>query len=124
MISSSCFLYTLVLFSGLSSRSVAGAMPAANVEDEGLGLLLGEEPAAAPAVYRRTDVQDSSPRDGRSKIIVVSVSVASDLLQSGLSAGLFLLGGGIFFFDIQAALPNLITICHMKYYSLVLFNPA
>lgn len=92
MISAGSFLYTLVLFSGLSSRSVTVAMPAANIEDEGLGLLLGDEPAAVPPVYRRMDVQDSSPRDGRSKIIVVSVSVAFDLLQSGLSAGLFLLG--------------------------------
>lgn len=121
MISASCFLYTLVLFSGLSSRSVTVAMPAANIEDEGLGPLLGDEPAAVPPVYRRMDVQDSSPRDGRPKIIVVSVSVTFDLLQSGLSAGLFLLGREIFF-DIQATVPNLITICHMKYYSLVLFT--
>ncbi|TWW64843.1 pro-MCH [Takifugu flavidus] len=72
MISASSFLYTLVLFSGLSSRSVTVAMPAAKIEDEGLGLLLGDEPAVVPPVYRRMDVQGSSPRDGRSKIIVVS----------------------------------------------------
>lgn len=96
MISASSFLYTLVLFSGLSSRSVTVAMPAAKIEDEGLGLLLGDEPAVVPPVYRRMDVQGSSPRDGRSKIIVVSVSATFDLLQSGLSAGLFLLGREIF----------------------------
>lgn len=96
MISASCFLYTLVLFSGLSSRSLTIAMPAAKIEDEGLGLPLGMEPAVVPPIYRRMDVQDSSSRDGRSKIIVVSVSITFDLLQTGLSAGLFLLGREIF----------------------------
>lgn len=115
MMSASCFLYTLVLFSGLSSRSVTAAI----LEDEGLGLLLGDEPAAAPPVYRRMDVQDSSPRDGRSKIIVVSVSVSFDLLQSRpLRWFIFTRQGD--FFDIPDAVPNLITIRHMKYYSRVL----
>lgn len=78
MISSGSFLYALVLFSGLSSRLVTVAIPAAKIEDEGLGLLLRDEPPAVPPIYRRMDIQDSSPRDGRSKIIVVSVSITFD----------------------------------------------
>uniref|UniRef100_H3BYL8 Pro-melanin-concentrating hormone n=1 Tax=Tetraodon nigroviridis TaxID=99883 RepID=H3BYL8_TETNG len=72
MISACSFLYTLVLFSELSSHLVAVAMPPAKVEDEALGLALGDELAAVPHVYRPMDATDSGPRDGRSKVIVVS----------------------------------------------------
>lgn len=85
MISACSFLYALVLFSELSSHLVT----VANVQDEGLALTLGDEAAAVPPVYGRMDAADSSPRDGRSKVIVVSVSVAVDLLKASLSAGLF-----------------------------------
>lgn len=120
MISACSFLYTLVLFSELSSHSVTVAMPPATVEDEGLGLTLGVEPAVVPPVYRRMDAPDSSQRDGRSKVIVVSVSVTLDLLKTSLSAALFSCSRKIF--DKQAVFPNLTTICHMKYYSLVRFT--
>lgn len=96
MISACSFLYTLVLFSELSSHLVAVAMPPAKVEDEALGLALGDELAAVPHVYRPMDATDSGPRDGRSKVIVVSVSVSFDLLKTSLSAGLFSFSRKIF----------------------------
>lgn len=96
MISARSVFYTLVLFSELSSHLVTVAMPPAKVEDEGLGLILGDEPAVVPPIYRRMDAQDSSPRDGRSKVIVVSVSVTFDLLKTSLSAGLFSFSRKIF----------------------------
>lgn len=89
MMSACSVLFTLVLFSELSSRSVAVAMPATKVDDgateqEGLASILGDdlamtEPAAGPVAYRRSIVLDSDPRDedGSPKIIVISVSVAS-----------------------------------------------
>lgn len=86
MISVCSFLYTLVLFSELSSHLVTVAMPATKVEDsatelDGLGLILGDEPMTDPsAVYRRSQVLDNSvtDEDGRPKIIIVSVSVTYD----------------------------------------------
>ncbi|XP_051248920.1 pro-MCH [Dicentrarchus labrax] len=82
MISVYSVLYTLVLFSELSSHLVTVAMPASQVEDsvpeqEGLGLLLGDqpmtEPALIPSVYRRSRVMDdNSEEDGNPKIIIVS----------------------------------------------------
>lgn len=89
MISACSFLHALVLFSALSSHWVTVAMPPAQVEDEGLGLALGDEPALVPPIYGRMDDPDSSPRDRRSKVIVVSVSLSFDLLKTRLSAGLF-----------------------------------
>lgn len=91
MISVCSFLYTLVLFSELSSHLVTVAMPATKVEDsvteqDGLSLILGDEPmtepAVVPPVYRRSHVLDNSMRDedGRPKVIV-SVSVTSDFLK-------------------------------------------
>ncbi|XP_070785349.1 pro-MCH [Enoplosus armatus] len=76
-------LYTLVLFSELSSHFVTTAMPATKVEDglaeqEGLGLLLGDEPMTDPAVvppaYRQSRVLDNIVRDedGSPRIIIVS----------------------------------------------------
>lgn len=82
MISACSFLYTLVLFSELSSHLAAVAMPPASVEDEGLGVTLGDEPALAPPVYRRTDALDGSPRGGRPKVIVVSVSATFDFFHT------------------------------------------
>lgn len=121
MISACSFLYVLALFSELSSPSVALAVPPATVEDEGLGLTLGDEPALPPTVYRRSDGPDGSPRGGRPKVIVVSVSIAFDLLKTRPPCCLvFMQQGG--FFDSQAVFPNLATICQMKYYSLVLFT--
>lgn len=88
MISLYSVLYTLVLFSELSSHLVTVAMPANKVEDgvpedDGVGLLLGDEPVTepdvVPPVYRRGRVmdEDESPR-----IIIVSVSVASQSLKT------------------------------------------
>lgn len=85
MISVYSMLFTLVLFSELSSHLVTAAVPANKVEDgviepDGLGSLLGDESltehAVAPPVYRRRLVVDSDERDedGNPKIIVVSVS--------------------------------------------------
>lgn len=82
MISSCSLLYTLVLVS-LSGHMVA-AMPAPQAEDEGLGRMLADEPAAVPPIYGRLDAQDGHPGDGRSKIIVVSVSAKFNLLQTRL----------------------------------------
>ncbi|XP_054480947.1 pro-MCH [Anoplopoma fimbria] len=81
MISVYSVLYTLVLFSELSSHSVTVAMPASKVEDgvpEQDGLFLGVEPVAEPAVvpsaYRRNLVMDTNARDedGGPRIIIVS----------------------------------------------------
>ncbi|CAJ1054507.1 pro-MCH [Xyrichtys novacula] len=82
MISLYSVLYSLVLFSELSSISVSVAMPPAKAEDnvteqDGLGLLLRDEPMAERSVlstvYRRS-VLDSNVRDedGSPKIILVS----------------------------------------------------
>lgn len=76
MISACSFLYTVLLLSELSGHLVTVAMPPAKVVDEGLSL--EDEPAVVPNVYRRLDAPDSSPRDGRSRVIVVSVSIAFD----------------------------------------------
>ncbi|XP_075967790.1 pro-MCH [Anarhichas minor] len=81
MISVYSVLYTLVLFSELSSHSVSVAMPASKVEDgipEQDGFFLGGEPMTEPAVvpltYRRNLVLDNDMRDedGSPKIIIVS----------------------------------------------------
>ncbi|TKS90612.1 hypothetical protein D9C73_024745 [Collichthys lucidus] len=76
-------LYTLVLFSELSSHLVTVAMPANKVgdgmiEQDGLGLLLEDEPMLEPVVvspvYRRNFVLDNnvSNEDGSPEIIIVS----------------------------------------------------
>ncbi|XP_068573299.1 pro-MCH [Cebidichthys violaceus] len=81
MISVYSVLYTLVLFSELSSHSVTVAMTVSKVEDgvpEQDGLFLGGEPMTVPAVvplaYRRNLVLDTDMRDedGSPKIIIVS----------------------------------------------------
>ncbi|XP_042258609.1 pro-MCH isoform X1 [Thunnus maccoyii] len=83
MISIYSVLFTLVLFSELSSHLVTVAMPASKIEDgeteqDGLGSLLGDGPmteqAVVPPMYRRSLVLDSNIRDddGNPKIIIVS----------------------------------------------------
>ncbi|XP_073337227.1 pro-MCH [Pagrus major] len=83
MVSVYTVLYALLLFSELSSHLVAVAMPAYKVEDgvneqDGLGLIAGDEPMAEPAVvppaYRRNHVLDNNARDedGSPKIYVLS----------------------------------------------------
>ncbi|XP_070710335.1 pro-MCH [Pempheris klunzingeri] len=83
MISVYSFLYTLVLFSELSSHLVTIAIPATKVEDgvaeqDGLGLLLADEPMTEPAVvspvHRQSFVMDNNVRDEDEspKIIIVS----------------------------------------------------
>ncbi|XP_038595065.1 pro-MCH [Micropterus salmoides] len=83
MMSVCSVLYTLVLFSELSSHLVTVAMPATKVEDgiteqDGLGLFLGDEPmtepAVVPPVYRRNRVLDNNvnDEDGSPKMIIVS----------------------------------------------------
>ncbi|XP_068995929.1 pro-MCH [Embiotoca jacksoni] len=71
-------LFTLVLFAELSSHRVTVAMPATKVEDgimeqEGLGLIPGDEPLTEPDVihqmYRRNLVLEE---DANPKIIVIS----------------------------------------------------
>lgn len=91
MISTYSFLYTLVLFSELSSHLVTVAMPATKVDDsvtdqDGLGLILGDESmteaAVVPPVYRRSHGLGSSvtkDEEERPKIIIVSVSVDKKL---------------------------------------------
>lgn len=84
MISVYSVLYTLVLFSELSSHSVTVAMPAA-MEENGVteqdGPFLGDDPMTEPAVvppaYRRNLVMDTNVRDedGNPRVIIVSVSV-------------------------------------------------
>lgn len=92
MISLCSFLYSLMLFSELSSHLVTATIPIkaedSIIEQDGLGLILEDEPtvaepAAVPPVYRRSQVPDNSMRDGgrRSKVIVVSVSVTFDVLN-------------------------------------------
>lgn len=91
-------LYTLVLFSELSSHLVTVAMPATKVEDaiteqDGLGLLLGDEPmtdaAMVPPVYRRSRLMDNArDEDGIPKIII-SVSFTLQLFKTFLSLKLF-----------------------------------
>ncbi|XP_023275140.1 pro-MCH 2-like [Seriola lalandi dorsalis] len=91
MISVHSVLFTLVLFSELSSHLVTAAMPATKVEDgvieqDGLGSLLVDEPMTehgmVPPVYRRRLVVDNNDRDedGNPKIIMVS-----DMRQKGRS---------------------------------------
>nr|XP_046235007.1 pro-MCH [Scatophagus argus] len=76
-------LYTLVLFSELNSHLGTVAMPATKVEDvvteqDGLGLILGDEPmtepAVVPPVYRRSHLLDTNVRDedGSPKMVIVS----------------------------------------------------
>ena len=86
MISVCSFLFTLVLFSELSSHSVTVAIPSAKVEDgmtEQDGPLLGDEPlaehAVIPRLYRRNFVLDNSVSDEDviPKIIMVPVSDTS-----------------------------------------------
>ncbi|GAA6221048.1 pro-MCH [Lates japonicus] len=83
MISVYSFLFTLVLFSELSSHLLTVAIPATKLEDgiteqDGLGSLLSSEPITepveAPPVYRRNLVLDNSVRDedGNPKFIIVS----------------------------------------------------
>lgn len=86
MISVCSFIYTLVLFSELSSHLVTATKVEDATEQDGLGLILGDgpmtQPADGPSVYRQNSVQDNSVRgeDGRPKIIIVSVSYASSCL--------------------------------------------
>ncbi|XP_036977038.1 pro-MCH [Acanthopagrus latus] len=87
MVSVYTVLYVLLLFSELSSHLVTEAMPAYKVEDgvneqDGLGLMAGDEPmtepavvpAAVPPVYRRNHVTDNNARDedGSPKIYILS----------------------------------------------------
>ncbi|XP_071357892.1 pro-MCH [Trachinotus anak] len=91
MISVYSVLFTLVLFSELSSHIVTAAIPAPKVEDGeieqgGLGSLLGDESmsdhAVVPPMYRRHFVLDNNDRDedGNPKVIMVS-----DMRQKGHS---------------------------------------
>lgn len=86
MISTYSFLYTLVLFSELSSHLATVAMPTAKVDDgvtdqDGLGLILGDESmseaAVVPPVYRRSHA--TKDEEERPKIVIVSVSVDKKL---------------------------------------------
>lgn len=90
MISVYSFLYTIVLFSELSSHLVIVAMPATKGEDvvteqDGLGLLQGDESmtelAVVPPAFRRIPVLDNNvgDEDGRPKVVIVSVSVVLQL---------------------------------------------
>lgn len=85
MISVYSVLFTLVLFSELSSNLVTVAIPSSKAENgitqqDGLGSLLGDEPLTeedmVPRMYRRSLVLDDDVRDenGNPKIFVVSVS--------------------------------------------------
>lgn len=84
MISASSVLFTLVLFSELSSRLATVASPVTKVEDgemeqDGLGSLLDDdslsEHGVVPPLYRRNLVLDNniSDEDGNPRIIFVSV---------------------------------------------------
>lgn len=80
MISACSFLSTLVLLSELSGHLLTVAMPAAKdanddgaMEEDGLGLILGNEAAVeAPPPYRRSN--SLKDEDQRAKIIIMSVS--------------------------------------------------
>uniref|UniRef100_A0A3Q4AWC0 Uncharacterized protein n=1 Tax=Mola mola TaxID=94237 RepID=A0A3Q4AWC0_MOLML len=81
MLSGSSFLYTLVLFSELSSHLFA--MPATTAEDsarewDDLGLIVGDEPMTELdeilPLYRRNHLLDDRNEEGRSTIMVVPVS--------------------------------------------------
>ena len=104
MVSVYTVLYVLLLFSELSSHLVTEAMPAYKVEDgvneqDGLGLMAGDEPmtepavvpAAVPPVYRRNHVTDNNARDedGSPKIYILSVSVSSPSLKTSASLSMF-----------------------------------
>lgn len=104
MVSVYTVLYALLLFSELSSHLVAVAMPAYKVEDgvneqDGLGLMAGDEPmtepvvvpAMVPPVYRRNHVLDNNVRDedGSPKIYILSVSVSSPSLKTFASLSMF-----------------------------------
>uniref|UniRef100_A0A3Q4HC90 Pro-MCH 2-like n=1 Tax=Neolamprologus brichardi TaxID=32507 RepID=A0A3Q4HC90_NEOBR len=76
MISVYSVFLTLLLFTELSSHSVTVAMPATNAEDgtteeDGLGLILGDEsisePAVIPPVFRQRRIRDE---DGNPTIII------------------------------------------------------
>lgn len=77
MISVYSVLLSLLLFTELSSHSGTVAMPAAKAEDgameEGLGEILGDEPAVIPPVFRRSLIRD----ENGNPTIVISVSVAT-----------------------------------------------
>lgn len=83
MISACSFLSTLVLLSELSGHLLTVAMPAVKdpndgaMEQDGLGMILGDEAAIEVAgtasPYRRSN--SLKDEDQRAKIIVVSVSV-------------------------------------------------
>lgn len=83
MISACSFISTLVLLSELSGHLLIVAMPTAKdandgvMEQDGLGLILGDEAAvespAAPPPYRRSN--SLKDEDQRAKIIIVSVSL-------------------------------------------------
>lgn len=84
MMSACSFISTLVLLSELSGHLlIAAAMPSAKdandgvMEQDGLGLILGDEAAvespAAPLPYRRSN--SLKDEDQRAKIIIVSVSL-------------------------------------------------
>lgn len=105
MVSVYTVLYALLLFSELSSHLVAVAMPAYKVEDgvneqDGLGLMAGDEPMTEPVVvpamvpppvYRRNHVLDNNVRDedGSPKIYILSVSVSSPSLKTFASLSMF-----------------------------------
>lgn len=104
MVSVYTVLYALLLFSELSSHLVAVAMPAYKVENgvneqDGLGLMAGDEPmtepvvvpAMVPPVYRRNHVLDNNVRDedGSPKIYILSVSVSSPSLKTFASLSMF-----------------------------------
>lgn len=83
MISACSFLSTLVLLSELSGHLLTVAMPTAKdanddgaMEEDGLGLILGNEAAVEAAAalppYRRSN--SLKDEDQRAKIIIVSVS--------------------------------------------------
>lgn len=83
MISACSFISTLVLLSELSGHLLTVAMPTTKdanddgaMEEDGLGLILGNEAAveaaAAPLSYRRSNSLKNE--DQRAKIIIVSVS--------------------------------------------------
>lgn len=109
MISACSFLSTLVLLSELSGHLLTVAMPAAKdandgaMEQDGLGLILGEEAAveaagASPPYRRSNSLKDE---DQRAKIIIVSVSVIRKL-RSKVFANELLFGNHLAKWDLAA----------------------
>lgn len=85
MLSMYSALFTLLLFSELSSHLVTVAMPATKFEDgttdqDGLGSFLGDESmtehaAVSPESRRTFMLDDIRDDDGSPKVIIVSVSL-------------------------------------------------